>query len=81
MQENNVTEEVARKHIRRLVVSAWKKMNKLSINQSLVLREFVKCTINIARVAQFIYHKRDGFGVQDRGTKDHVVALLIEPFA
>ncbi|KAM7530750.1 hypothetical protein LguiB_034160 [Lonicera macranthoides] len=81
MQENNVTEEVAQEHIGRLVVSAWKKMNKLGINQSLVLREFVKCTINIARVAQFIYHKRDGFGVQDPGTKDHVVALLVEPLA
>ncbi|KAA8515446.1 hypothetical protein F0562_018943 [Nyssa sinensis] len=81
MREANVSEEIARKHIRNMITDTWKKINSQCITQSLSLQPFVKYTTNTARVAQFIYQHGDGFGVQDRETRDQVLALLIEPLA
>ncbi|KAK2998307.1 hypothetical protein RJ639_023335 [Escallonia herrerae] len=80
MQEARVSEELARKHIRRIIINAWKQINNQYIIQTpTVLQPFIKCSINTARVAHFIYQNGDGFGVQDRETRDQVLSLLIEP--
>lgn len=79
MREKNVSEEVARVHIRSLITNSWKKINYGCAMQSPLLQPFVKCIKNTARVAEFIYQNGDGFGVPDHETRDHVLSLLMEP--
>ncbi|KAM7500894.1 hypothetical protein LguiA_025308 [Lonicera macranthoides] len=79
MREANASEEAARKHIRSVISNTWKKINKECIIQSPLLKPFVKYTTNTARVAHFIYQNGDGFGVQDRETRDQISSLLVEP--
>ncbi|KAK2990981.1 hypothetical protein RJ640_005463 [Escallonia rubra] len=81
MKEANVSEEVARDHIRSIIMQTWKNVSNQFLIQPPSLQPFAKCTVNIARVAQFIYQNGDGFGVQDRETRDHVLSMLIEPLA
>ncbi|KAK9265402.1 hypothetical protein L1049_007423 [Liquidambar formosana] len=75
MREEKVSEEMARKHIREMVVKTWKKMNEQCFTQSPLMQPLV----NIARVAQCIYQYGDGFGDQDRETRQQVLSLLIKP--
>ncbi|KAI3765165.1 hypothetical protein L2E82_15192 [Cichorium intybus] len=77
MTEANVTEKVARKYINNIITDAWKKINNLSTSRS----PSIKHITNMARVAHFIYHNGDGFGVQDRETRDQVLALLVHPLS
>lgn len=80
MKEANVLEEVARSHIKSIISNTWMKINRESVdNQSQLLKPFVKCTVNTARVAHFIYQNGDGFGIQDHDTRDLVLSLLVEP--
>lgn len=79
MREANVSEEVARKHIRSVISNTWKKINKECIIQSPLFKPLVKYTTNTARVTHFIYQNGDGFGVQDRETRDQILSLLVEP--
>ncbi|CAL5327449.1 unnamed protein product [Camellia sinensis] len=79
MREANVSEEIARKHIRTTIKDTWNKINHEFITQSPFLRPFVKYTINTDRVDHFIYQHGDGFGNQDRETRAQVLPMLIEP--
>ncbi|KAL7191680.1 hypothetical protein ACSBR2_023712 [Camellia fascicularis] len=76
MREANVSEEIARKHIRTTIKDTRNKINHEFITQSPFLRPFVKYTINTDRVAHFIYQHGDSFGNQDRA---QVLSMLIEP--
>lgn len=75
MIESNVTEEVANKYIKNIITDAWTKINSLSMSRS----PSIKHITNMARVAHFIYHNGDGFGIQDRETRDQVLVLLVHP--
>ncbi|XP_059661015.1 alpha-farnesene synthase-like isoform X2 [Cornus florida] len=80
MREANVPEEIARKHIRSIIRSTWKKINSECVDQKAEsLKPFLRYTTNTARVANFIYQNGDGFGVQDRETREQVLAVLIQP--
>ena len=79
MREANVSEEIARKHIRTTINDTWNKINHEFITQSPLLHPYVKYTVNTARVAHFIYKHGDGFGNQDRETRAQVLSKLIEP--
>jgi alpha-farnesene synthase len=35
---------------------------------------------NAARVAHTLYLNGDGFGIQDRDIKKHILSLVVEPF-
>lgn len=81
MREANVTEKQGREHIKKLISESWKK-----INGEVLMRRFPKrqqkmkrYIVNTARVATFIYQNGDGFGVQDRETRDQVLSCLIHP--
>lgn len=81
MREASVTEKQGREHIRKLISESWKK-----INGAVVMRRFpnrqqrmMRYIVNTARVATFIYQNGDGFGVQDRETRDQVLSCLIHP--
>lgn len=81
MREANVTEKEAREHIRELVSNSWKKINGEMMRrgrdpQQLMMMRYI---VNTARVASFIYQNGDGFGVQDRETRDQVLSCLIHP--
>ncbi|XP_043725700.1 alpha-farnesene synthase-like [Telopea speciosissima] len=80
MREAEVSEEIAREHIKDMIVDTWKKMNEKCISHSSHFPPvFLNFTYNVARVAHFIYQYGDGFGVQDRETRNNVLSLLVQP--
>ncbi|KAI3456387.1 hypothetical protein Pfo_013050 [Paulownia fortunei] len=79
MREANVTEEEGRDHIRNIITDSWKKINGLFITSPHPQQPMIRYIVNTARVANFIYQNGDGFGVQDRETRDQVLSCLIEP--
>ncbi|KAM3285334.1 alpha-farnesene synthase isoform X1 [Capsicum chacoense] len=80
MRKADVKEDVAREHIKDMVMETWKKMNKHSIeNNSSSLRPLMKHIMNIARVTHFIYQNGDGFGVQDGETHQQILSSLVQP--
>ncbi|XP_055803223.1 alpha-farnesene synthase-like [Solanum dulcamara] len=76
MRKSNVKEDVARDHIKEMVMETWKKMNKHCLENSSPL---IKYIMNMARVAHFIYQNGDGFGVQDKQTRKQILSSLIQP--
>ena len=79
MYETGASEDDARKYIAFLIDEAWKKMNEEEkIANSPFSATFIGIAMNLARMAQCMYQYGDGHGVQDRETKDRVMALLIE---
>ncbi|KAL3850834.1 hypothetical protein ACJIZ3_012716 [Penstemon smallii] len=79
MRESNVTEEEARGHIRNIITYSWKKINDSFISSSRSEQPILKYIINAARVVNFIYQDGDGFGDQDRETRDQILSCLIQP--
>ncbi|XAR53727.1 Alpha-farnesene synthase [Bertholletia excelsa] len=79
MREANVSEEVARKHIRTLIMESWTKINRECLSQCPSLRSYAVYTTNMARVAHFIYQNGDGFGVPDKETRQRVLSTLVDP--
>ncbi|XP_069150493.1 alpha-farnesene synthase-like [Solanum lycopersicum] len=75
MRKENVKEDVARKHIEEMVIETWKKMNRHCFENSSPL---IKYIMNIARVTHFIYQNGDGFGVQDRETRQQILSSLVQ---
>ncbi|CAI9090025.1 OLC1v1024708C1 [Oldenlandia corymbosa var. corymbosa] len=74
MSESNVTEDIAREHIKSIITMAWRKINGY---HCMFGDEPIKHYLtNAARVAHFIYQHGDGFRVQDR---ERVLSNLIEP--
>ncbi|MCD9559926.1 hypothetical protein HAX54_018303 [Datura stramonium] len=78
MSKENVKEDVAREHIKGMVMETWKKMNKHCFHNSSSLGPLMKYIMNMARVAHFIYQYGDGFGVQDRETRQQILSSLVE---
>ncbi|KAL5839736.1 hypothetical protein ACOSQ4_012344 [Xanthoceras sorbifolium] len=81
MQEANVSEEIARNHIKGIISETWTKINGQCFNRSPLLQPFVDITTNFARVVHSLYQYGDGFGVQDRDIKKRILSLLVEPMS
>ena len=81
MQEQGVSEEVARDQIKRMITSAWKKINYECVTQSPLLQPYLKYSANIARVAHVVYHNGDAVSNADGVTRNHVMDLLGEPLS
>ncbi|KAG5617133.1 hypothetical protein H5410_016957 [Solanum commersonii] len=79
MQQENVSEDVARSHIGSIILDSWKKINYHFNTLSMSHREIAKHVINIARMGHVMYQFGDGFGVQDGKTRDHILSNLMEP--
>jgi len=82
MNEKGVSEVKARKHIQDKILEAWKKINKkcfASSSSSCCVEPFVTQAINAARVAHTLYQNGDGFGIQDKDIKKHILSLVVEP--
>jgi len=80
MNEMNVSEEEARKHIQDIISNAWKRINGHCSNQDAFMEPFFNQARNAARVAHTLYLNGDGFGIQDRDIKKHILSLVVEPF-
>lgn len=83
MHEMNVSEKEAEEHIKNMIKNTWKKINGQCLKKEshkLLPCSFVKVTTNVARMVQCLYQFGDGFGIEDRETRNHIVSLLIEPF-
>ena len=79
MQEQGVSEEVARNQIKHMIANAWKKINYQCQTQSPLLQPYLKYSANIARVAHVVYHNGDGVSNADGMTRNQVMDLLSEP--
>ncbi|GMH30302.1 hypothetical protein Nepgr_032145 [Nepenthes gracilis] len=79
MREANVSEDIARGHIRGLIINAWNNINKELFDRFLKHQTSANFIINTARVSHFLYYNRDGIGAQDSETKQLIQSLLIEP--
>lgn len=81
MHQSGASEEDAREHIKWYMYETWKKMNKDACNtaNSPYSRRFMRISMDITRMAQCIYLYGDGYGVQDRETKDNISSLLVKP--
>ncbi|XP_057764715.1 alpha-farnesene synthase-like [Salvia miltiorrhiza] len=79
MREANVREEEARAHIGKLISDSWMRMNGALMRCPRPQQSMMRYIVNTARVANFIYQNGDGFGVQDRDTKNQVLSCLIKP--
>ncbi|XP_056161804.1 (E,E)-alpha-farnesene synthase-like [Syzygium oleosum] len=83
MREANVSEDVARKHIKVLINQAWKRINARCFGnaETPFLRPFIIVTVNAARVAHMLYQFGDGFGVQDGDIRQQILSIVIKPLA
>ncbi|XP_042479188.1 alpha-terpineol synthase, chloroplastic-like [Macadamia integrifolia] len=78
MNENKVSEQVARQYIRGKIMETWKVMNK-SITNSPFSRKFVEFCLNLARTSLCVYQYGDGLGAESKKSKDHVLSLIVKP--
>lgn len=79
MHEANVSEAIAREHIRSLTDETWKKMNKEYVTGCLFPRPFADAAIGLIRRAESVYHKGDGFGAPGSEIDGQVTSLVVEP--
>ncbi|KAL2483467.1 Beta-myrcene/(E)-beta-ocimene synthase 2 [Forsythia ovata] len=79
MNETGTCEDEACKHIRSLIRETWKKMNKVRDANCPFSQTFIEIAVNLARMGQYMYQYGDGHGIQNRETKERILALLFEP--
>ncbi|KAK7404261.1 hypothetical protein VNO78_05009 [Psophocarpus tetragonolobus] len=79
MNQMQVSEEKSREHIQGIICETWKKINGHCSAGVASVDPFVTQAINAARVAHTLYQNGDGFGIQDRDIKTHILSLLVEP--
>ncbi|XP_074305140.1 alpha-farnesene synthase-like [Silene latifolia] len=79
MVEANVTEEMARVHVKNMISDTWKKINKELLSTSPRQQKSVNLIINMARVSEFIYRDGDCFSGPNKDTRKLIKWLLIAP--
>ena len=79
MNETNVSEPIARDHIRYLIKSYWKLLNGEYFSNFNLEESFKRYVLNFPRTTQCIYQNGDGYGKPDHDTKDRIISLLINP--
>ncbi|WCJ31207.1 Myrcene synthase chloroplastic [Euphorbia peplus] len=80
MNDNGASEEEARQHIHYLIGETWKKLNKQRrMDSPLFSKTFIGAAMDLARMGQCLYQYGDGYGIQDRETKDDVLSLFVQP--
>ena len=78
MNEIGASETDAREHIKSILCSTWKKMNKEAHNSSLP-QSFIETAVNLARMALCMYQHGDGHTIQDPQIKSRILSLIIQP--
>lgn len=78
MNETGASEADARKHIKYLICSTWKKMNK-EVSNSCYSKAFTEIVMNLARMSLCMYQHGDGHSSQDPETKNRIMSLFFKP--
>nr|AKN58860.1 monoterpene synthase-like protein [Freesia hybrid cultivar] len=79
MHEKGVSEEVAREHIRDIIVSISKKFDYDCISNSSIAESLKSVALDVHRMSQCVYQYEDGYGEQGHQKREQVISLLIEP--
>ncbi|EXB39111.1 Myrcene synthase [Morus notabilis] len=79
MYEARVLEEKACQDIKLLIHEKWKHVNEERVADSPFSKTFIEIAMNVVRTGQFFYQYGDGYAIQDRETKEHIVSLFVDP--
>ncbi|XP_057767413.1 linalool synthase Tps-5042L13, chloroplastic-like isoform X2 [Salvia miltiorrhiza] len=80
MNDNNASEAAAREHVKWLIGETWKEMNKERVvRDSPFSQDFIKCALDMGRMAQYMYHYGDGHGIQHSIIHQQMDAFLFHP--
>lgn len=76
--ETGASEAEAREHIKSIMDTIWKKMNKEASN-SVFSKSFIDISINLGRMALFMYQHGDGHTIQDPEIQNRIQSLIWQP--
>ncbi|KAL1537416.1 exo-alpha-bergamotene synthase-like [Salvia divinorum] len=79
MKETGCSEEDARNHIKQLIDTALKRMNKEILMEN-PIKNFGQTAMNLGRISLCMYQHGDGFGLPHSETKKNLVSLVVQPF-
>ncbi|PIN03686.1 (R)-limonene synthase [Handroanthus impetiginosus] len=79
MNETGASTKEAQEYVRFLIWTTWKKINEERISNSSLSQTFVRCAVDLGRMAQYMYHHGDGHGIQNPTIKESISSLLFEP--
>ncbi|PIN05453.1 (+)-epi-alpha-bisabolol synthase [Handroanthus impetiginosus] len=79
MHDTGCNEDDSRSFIMNLITSTWKNINRDALMNREYSRDFIKTSINFARISQCMYQYGDGHGIPDRESKARILSLVIEP--
>ncbi|KAK6145712.1 hypothetical protein DH2020_022532 [Rehmannia glutinosa] len=79
MNEIGADREEARTYIRFLINETWKKMNEEQVADSPFQQEFLRSSVDLGRMAQYMYQYGDGHGMHFPQMKVCISSLLFEP--
>ncbi|KAH6801468.1 hypothetical protein C2S52_001932 [Perilla frutescens var. hirtella] len=79
MNDNNASEEEARRHVRWLIAETWKEMNVEMVSvDSPFCKDFIACAADMGRMAQYMYHNGDGHGMQNSQIHQQMTDFLFQ---
>ncbi|CAK9151085.1 unnamed protein product [Ilex paraguariensis] len=78
MMEEQVSEEEAASHIKRLISSSWKCLNETIVSKSQPL-SVLRMSLNMARTTHCVFQHGDGIGTSIGETKDILTSLIVTP--
>ncbi|KAL5723563.1 hypothetical protein ACHQM5_006948 [Ranunculus cassubicifolius] len=78
MNDEGVTEEVARMYIIKLVEETWKKFNAEMLTESTLPRALVKLILDDNRTTHVFYQNGDGYGHAGREMKERISAIVFD---
>ncbi|XP_047983709.1 (R)-limonene synthase-like isoform X2 [Salvia hispanica] len=79
MKESGASVEEAREYVKFMIWETWKEMNEERVRDCGFSKKFIKCAIDLGRVAHYTYQIGDGVGVQNSHIKDRISSLFFEP--
>ncbi|WJX69365.1 hypothetical protein P8452_53622 [Trifolium repens] len=84
MNETGASEEEACDYVKSMMFAEWKKMNKevhskKEVHTSSFSQYFIDTSINISRMALFMYHNGDGHTIQAPDIQNRIISLIFEP--
>ena len=80
MKETGCSEEDARKHIKQLIDTALKRMNKEILMEN-PIKNFRDTAMNLGRISLCMYQHGDGYGLPHSETKKNLMPLVVQPFS
>lgn len=77
MNETGASETEAREHVKSMIITVWKKMNKEAQTSSFS-KSFIDTAINLGRMALCMYMHGDGHTIQDPDIKNRIMSLIFQ---